>query len=551
MKFKYSLILLAAAALASCQDFLDRYPLEEPASSEFYSNEDELTLAVNGAYRSLYWLSNDDVPYQLFIDGTTDIVYIRGTYANMTDMRRGEGSAETATFKTIWDTFYGYIARCNNLLDNMHNAQGRVSETFYNRIEAQARFLRAYNYFYLVNLYGDVPFAEHVLDWQQPRLPKTPKEEIVARLYADLDFAKDHLPAKWTGNDEGRATRGTAFGLKARIALYNNDYETAAAAADSVIKSKAYEIYPSYEKLFLHNGSGSSEAMLYMPFLLGTQTNQIPKYVGTRLANCYSIIVPTQVLVDMYQCTDGQRIDQSPKYDPKKPYENRDPRLGYSILYPGQWHSGYKFEVHPDSTKTSAVINGETVRINNTEVTNAYGSFTGYIEKKYYDESDVPGKITQCELNFMLMRYAEVLLTYAEARIELNRIDQSVIDAINAVRQRKDVMMPAAALSMSRDKLRELVRYERTIELAMEGFRLLDIRRWKIVEHVLPGYLLGKRTKADWYTPVIPAFSDYGKPEYPDESIFQKLGFATFNREIQYSWPIPQTEIDRNPLLKD
>ena len=179
--------------------------------------------------------------------------------------------------------------------------------------------------------------------------------------------------------------------------------------------------------------------MLYMPFLLGTQTNQIPKYVGTRLANCYSIIVPTQVLVDMYQCTDGQRIDQSPKYDPKKPYENRDPRLGYSILYPGQWHSGYKFEVHPDSTKTSAVINGETVRINNTEVTNAYGSFTGYIEKKYYDESDVPGKITQCELNFMLMRYAEVLLTYAEARIELSRIDQSVIDAINAVRPRKDV----------------------------------------------------------------------------------------------------------------
>ena len=152
MKLKYSLILLASAAFASCQDFLDRYPLEEPASSEFYSNEDELTLAVNGAYRSLYWLSNDDVPYQLFIDGATDIVYIRGTYANMTDMRRGEGSAETATFKTIWDTFYGYIARCNNLLDNMHNARGRISETFYNRIEALARFLRAKNSFYLVNL---------------------------------------------------------------------------------------------------------------------------------------------------------------------------------------------------------------------------------------------------------------------------------------------------------------------------------------------------------------------------------------------------------------
>ena len=140
-------------------------------------------------------------------------------------------------------------------------------------------------------------------------------------------------------------------------------------------------------------------------------------------------------------------------------------------------------------------------------MTNAYGSFTGYVSRKYFDEADLPDYISKSELHFILLRYAEVLLTYAEAKIELGQIDQTVIDAINDVRQRPDVKMPAARLDMSQGELRDIVRYERTVEFAMEGLRLFDIRRWKTAEYVLPGKLLGKRVKDHWYDPIVPSFN--------------------------------------------
>lgn len=537
--------------LTSCSDeILDRQPLSGPASSKFFSSKDELTLAINGAYTSLYWMSDQDVSYQLYLEGATDLAYIRGSYANMNVIQAGESNAQTGVFASVWDNFYEKIARCNNILDNMYRAKDRVSDTFYNQIKAQALFLRAYSYHYLVFLYGDVPYITH-MEAYNSKPSKTSAAKIIEHLYADLDTAYAYLPENWGTEDCGRVTKGCAMGLKARIALYNKDYDIAQKSAYEVIKSKVYSISPSYKTLFFKSGSNSLEAMLFMPFLNTVQTNANPKYIGTRSAGCYSIIVPTQTLVDMYQCKDGKRIDQSPLYDPAKPFDNRDPRLDYTIIHPGSWYTGYRFETHPDSTKTSAYINGVLTRVANLEVTNAYATFTGYVGKKYFDEADVPDYISQSELSFMLMRYAEVLLTYAEAKVELGSIDQSVIDAINQVRQRADVNMPAASLSLSQEEMRNLVHYERTIEFAMEGLRLFDIRRWKIAEYVLPGNLLGRRVKAHWNDNVVPAFNQYGKPAYPDESIFNKIGYLNFYPSKNYLWPIPQSEIDLNPKLAE
>lgn len=548
---KLIILFTACIALVSCHDILDRYPLEGPPSATFFSNEDELTLAINGAYESLYRLSNANVPYQMFLEGATDIVYVRGNYANMDVIRIGQATASTAVFQSVWDTFYNNISRCNNILDNMHRAKENVSETFYNRIEAEAKFLRAYNYFYLTSLYGDVPFVEHMLDWKNPLLPKTPVRKIIDAMYADLDSAFKSVPRICSDKQYNRITQGAVMGLKARMALVNNDMDVAAEAAWTVISSGVYSVYDSYEYLFLYDGMNSNEVILQMPFAEGVRTSQIPRHLGARSAPGYSAIVPTQVLVDMYQCVDGERIDRSKLYDPKKPFEKRDPRLAYSILYPGQWHAGIRFETHPDSIKTTKIVNGAYTRIANDEATHAYATFTGYLFRKYYDEQDLPAKVAKSSLNFMIMRYAEVLLTYAEAKIELGEIDDTVIEAINQVRRRKDVMMPPAKITMSVDELRSLVRYERTVELALEGHRLFDIHRWGIAEEVLSGYMLGKRKKANWYDPVIPSFSDAGKPVYPDERIFNSLGYATFDPDKNSLWFIPQNEIDRNPLLQE
>lgn len=416
---KLILLFTACATSMACHDILDRYPLEGPPSATFFSNEEELTLAINGAYESLYWVSNANVPYQMFLEGATDIVYVRGNYANMDVIRIGQATASTAVFQSVWDTFYNHISRCNNILDHMHRARENVSETFYARIEAEAKFLRAYNYFFLTSLYGDVPFVEHLLDWDKPLLAKTPVRQIIDAMYTDLDFAFDHVPLTCTDKQYNRITQGAVMGLKARIALMNHDMEIAADAAWKVISSGVYSVDDSYQYLFLYNGMNSHEVILQMPFAEGIKTNQMPRYLGARSAPGYSAIVPTQVLVDTYQCLDGERIDRSNLYDPKKPFDKRDPRLAYTILYPGQWHAGIKFETHPDSIKTTKIVNGVYTRITNEEATHAYATFTGYLFRKYYDEQDLPAKVAKSSLNFMIMRYAEVLLTYAEAKIEL------------------------------------------------------------------------------------------------------------------------------------
>lgn len=551
LKNKILLILILVCTLSSCnRDFLEKYPLASPSSSTFFSNETELLLAVNSAYRSFYWISSHNVPYIMWLDGSTDISWTRGNYVNMLDLQGGQVTTETNLFYDTWDFYYNAIMRCNNILENMHRAQDVVSQEFYNQIAAQARFLRAWNYSYLISLYGDVPLVTTMLELQDAQMPRTPKEEIIEFLYDDLDFAVQYLPLSWDEADQGRATRGAALTLKARIALYNQQYELAAEAAKAVMDLNQYQIYPDYEQLFKHAGSRSSEVILDIPFLLNVQVHQIPRYLGTRSAPGYSVLVPTQTMVDMYQCSDGLRIDQSPIFDPENPYENRDPRLAQSILRPGEWYNNFKFETHPDSTTTLQNQGGTIKRVNNLEVTNQYATFTGYIWKKYFDEADLPGEVARSQLNFILMRYAEVLLTYAEAKIELNAIDGSVIDAINQVRRRPGVEMPAAELSMSQTELRELVRYERTVELAQEGFRLFDLRRWKIAEHVMPGNMLGRRLKARWYDPIVPDFNAYGKPIYPDEtSIFQIISTNTFDPSKHYLWPVPQREMDVNHAL--
>lgn len=542
---------ISAILFSSCNaEFLDRFPLDSPSSSTFFTNETELTLAVNSAYRSLLWTSSHNVPYIMWLDGSTDITWTRGDYVDMLSIQSGNITTETNVFYSTWNFYYNSIMRCNNILEHMHRAQENVSPEFYNQTEAQARFLRAWNYSFMTGLYGEVPLVTTMLDLEDAYMGRASKQDILTLIFDDLDFAAGHLPVRWNGVDNGRATRGAALTLKARIALYEGEYEISAEAAKAVMDMGEYSLYADYENLFKLSGSGSSEAILSLPFVLNFQTSQIPRYLGTRTAPGYAILVPTQTMVDMYRCTDGLRIDESPLYDPGNPYDNRDARLAQSILRPGEWYNNFLFETHPDSTTTLQNVGGTIGRVNNLEVTNQFATFTGYHWKKYFDEAELPGEVTRSQLDFMLMRYAEVLLTYAEAKIELNELDQTVIDAINEVRGRPSVGMPSVQSGLSQQELRDLVRYERTVELALEGFRFFDIRRWRIAEDVLPGNMLGRRTQARWFDEVVPTFNAAGKPSYANETqIFQVISTNSFNASRHYLWPVPQREVDLNPAL--
>jgi len=555
---KYILLSFCLLGISSaCEDALEKLPLDAPSDENFFSNESELLLGVNGVYQSLYWRTGG-VPYPVALDNTTDLGFLRSDFSGLQSFSRGAHSSVTGGFSQTWEQMYEGINRANNLLTNMSRAEEVVSEDFYQRIQAEAKFLRAYYYFWLIELYGDVPYVTELpADLDEAQVVRTPKAEIVTNLFTDLDEAASVLPDTWGGSDEGRATRGAALALKSRIALMDGQYDVAAQAAQAVIDAQTYSLFTDYGALFTYDGQRSSEVIMDMPFLVGFVQTPFPREQGPRNTSCWSRFVPSQFMLDSYECTDGLPIDESPLYDPTQPFENRDPRLDGSIIRPQSLFATYVFETHPDSVETWRVIDGVASRVANQDVLNPFATFTGYLWKKYTSEVDLPQDRSNSELNFILMRYAEVLLNYAEAKIELGQIDASVLDAINAVRARAYGVDPSATTeypaitATDQETLRTIIRRERKVELADEGFRLLDIRRWRIAEHVIAGTLVGRPKGAYVDLSVVPEINEFGHPVYgAAQDLYRSVDQRVFEPSKDYLWPIPQKDIDVNDQLE-
>jgi hypothetical protein len=317
-----------------------------------------------------------------------------------------------------------------------------------------------------------------------------------------------------------------------------------------------FTLHPDYAELFTYAGEGADEVLLDMPFLVGFIATNLPRQQGPRNANGYSQLVPSQFIIDSYECIDGLPIDESPLYDPSDPFANRDPRLDASIVRPQSVFATYVFETHPDSLNTTRIVDGVSTRVANQDVRNAFATFTGYLWRKFSAPEDMPANVDTGSLNFILMRYAEALLIYAEAKIELNQIDNSVLDAINRIRARAygvDVSATAdypAITTMNQDELRTIIRRERKIELANEGFRMTDIHRWDIAQHVMPGTFVGRPKGAYSVMTFVPQIDEHGHPHYDGaESLYRAVDQRQFVQGKDNLWPIPQKDIDVNKNL--
>lgn len=546
---KYNMLIVFVTCLfISCSDsYLEKYPIHSPASTDFPKSGEELEIALIGVYNSLYKKTAGYMQDELFWDNATDLGFVRGAYENTEGILTG--SVSSRIFDAHWIHRYKGIQRANLILENMEIARERINSSVCDQVEAEARFIRAYHYMHLIERFGDVPYIETSLTISEANLPRTEKAVIVKALLDDLENAAQVLPQTQTGNDSGKATKGAAYALKARIALYNGEYEIARNAALEVM-SLGYSLHPDYGDLFQLAGNGSPEIIFQLSYHPDVQVNTDYIFFGGKGGGTlWSTAVPTTYLVDSYLCVDGKSINESPLYDQEKPFENRDPRLKQSIIVPQTWFGGDLFETHPDSIRTWRNVDGTLTRIANQEVTNVYATFTGYLWRKNSDESEFwiawQGKGV---LPTKLIRLGEVLLTYAEASIELNRIDETVYKAINDLRDRAG--MARIATNLGQDALRKIVRHERKIELAGEGFRLYDIRRWKIAEYVIPGNLPGRKNKAYWYNPGIPNFNEFGHPTYSNQSqIFKTIQVRRFDKGRDYLWAIPQSERDLNSNL--
>lgn len=550
MKIKLYTYALAVALLSAtaCEDMLDKVPLDSPSSAAFFRNRTEVDMGLFACYERIVNRIGlkGEMPWIVSLDVTTDISWNRDA-SPIGSLGNGTAASNNASSRNAWRDFYAVIARANFLLDNIHNAEGEVPESYLEQAKAEARFVRAYSYFYLTGLFGDVPLVTKTIGLEEALMPRTPKAEVANWIMDEMDEIAPVLPVFHAGTT-GRATSVAAYFLKAYTALVNEQWQVAADAAKAAMDLGHYELHPDYAELFLYAGENSKERIWTMQYMRGVKTHIILRQFGSRLVAGVSNEVPTQAMVDSYECVDGLTIDKSPLYDPEKPYENRDPRLHMTIAVPGTVYLGFQFETHPDSTRVWNYNVTPPARVNNTDATNAFATFTSYLWRKWADPGDL-GLTQENEGDIILMRYAELLLIYAEAKIELNDIDDSVFEALDAVRNR--VGMPSVDRDATQAELRSIVRRERKVELAVEGRRLFDIRRWRIAEDVMSGPRYGN-SKTDLLVEP-PVLDENSTPDYsniPNKNILRVIETMTFDPARDYLWPIDPVELETNPMLE-
>jgi hypothetical protein len=517
---KYILItLLLIVALGACKkDELNKQPLDASSGTSYWKSETNAVQAVNNIYRYM-----GDATDRIFLSCATDDSYSWSNWpADVQYAGNGTATSSTGTFSHYWSNFYTMIGAANNVLDNIGKVSGMTPE-MRNRLIGESRFLRAYAYQQLIGMYGDVPLITHVQALSEFKTSRTPKADVANFIVKELDTIADYLPLKYEEADAGRITKGAVLALKARTFLYQGDWANAALAAQSVMSLGTYTIDNDYLSLFNGTNKNSPEIILSGRYLENTYANATATWVGGPTLGGWGQVVPLQNLLDSYECIDGNPKETSPLYNASKPFENRDPRLKLTVVVPG------------------TIVNGKAIDVSKPGSIDALGqnnaSFSGYYYKKYIPAVIAGTWENNSANDIVLFRYAEVLLTYAEAKVESGQIDQSVYDAINQVRARTGVKMPAvtAAKASSQADLRAVIRRERHVEFPLEDNRFFDIRRWKIAETVMSGNAYG----------ILNNFN-FGRADFGQHVLVEK---RTFNPARDYVWAIPQNEVDLNKSL--
>lgn len=532
MKNRFLLVSLIFA-LTGCDSILDKYPQTDISSENFWKTEDDFKLAANSLYNSI------DNNHGETIDLQSDDYY--GKTVNSISA----GTYVSPNTDDVWSNAYSTIRKSNDLIENSYSSI--VEPKIKSRYVAEARFFRAYQYFELIKKFGDVPLVLKTLDISSPELyqDRTDRSIVVDSIIFDLKFSIDNLPQKkdLSETEQGRITRGAALSLLSRIALnegtfrkfhnrgeYKDLLKIAKESAFTVIQEKEYSLFNDFLGIFKEENEGNSETIL-RKFYKETVTDPAPRTRGIILD---AIMTPTKSLVDAFLCKDGLPIEYSPIFkgygDITTEFIDRDSRLTYTV-----WEPLTPFE-------------------NNAPmIPELYRTRTGYWPKK-------PGDVTSLEKTFVytdyiLMRYAEVLLNYAEASFELDDYisDQDLDISINELRRRVD--MPSLTNAFIENavakgyamNMRDEIRRERRVELAGEGYRYSDIIRWKIAENILPNSIRGAKFQENRYPGVV-----IGKDVILDDEgfiIVENSKARTFENPKNYLFPLPLRELSLNPKL--
>lgn len=539
-RFKNYIVLGMAALLGtSCSDFLDVTPKDALSPSTTWQTETDAEKFAIGCYDG--W---EDGGSLLYFDCGSDFGYNNFSWEGYRPWGDGTLSASN-TGASLYS--FTTIRRCNTFLENVE-AIPFSDEAVKNDLIAQVRFIRAYKYFNMNWWYGGVPIIDNYETAEEAQVPRNTEDEVRTFVEQELDAITPMLndaPA-----ERGRAAKGAALALRMREALYYEDWATAKDRAQQIIDLGLYSLDPSYTNLFSNSGKDSPEiimAVQYMVSLKGLGT------IGQMYNNAnggWSSIVPTHNLIDTYEMENGMTIDEAGSgYDPVHPFANRDPRLAMSICYPGQDY------IKADGTQgIFNTLDRQLDGANNMDyMTMADNtSRTGLTWNKYLAPITQYSNIWDTDACPIVFRYAEVLLTWAEAENELNGPSAEVYNKLNQIRTRVGMPEVDQAKYGTKETLRELIRRERGVEFAGEGIRRADIVRWKdasgkmVAETVLNGTLERRVGTVSMDASVDPELRATITVDAPaTEKFIETRKFAAHNRYF----PIPQTSIDKNPQL--
>lgn len=486
MKKTYIVLLLAVTIFQSC-NYLDTEPLGS-ISSEYVFTSPELAranlLTVYNYTPTVFYSAGGA---QLEINTLHASHSFPWGFIN--SMKNNDYDAVNSGFP-FWNNFYSYIGTTNTFIQGVQKADFDANTK--NTMLAEARFLRAYFYFNLYCLYGGVPLItvpQSLDDPETVRVKRNSADETIDFVIEEFSESAPDLPVEWKERDRGRIEKGAALGMKAKALLYKasqkndvNLFRDAAKAAKDVIELNRYALYKDYRKIFSEKSSVNKELIFYY----NREPNKNSTNFGWTLLNApmssgaWGGTMPSQNLVDKFFMTDGKLPSESPLYDPQDPYKNRDPRFSMTIYHQGSTFKGVPLDFSVGGK--DYIVNGYVT--------------TGYYVAKAIDESieDLYEFAFESQSYVdPILRYADVLLMYAEAQNEVAGPDDSVYDAVWQVRNRDGVKMPALPAGLDKDQMRKSILHERIVELSFEESYFYDIRRRNIAKEASSGALYGAK----------------------------------------------------------
>ena len=524
-------ILVAILALNSC-DVLDMKPLDKVSDADVWEDSALIELYVNASYNSI----NHEFSQHMLSDAS-DETYCIHNWANFWVIQKGEMTSDNVTGISekinYWKSAYSNIRTINVFFDRIDDAP--VETDLKNRMKGEMKFIRAWIYANLIWRYGDVPLITDLFELNQDyKVKRDSYSDCVDFITKELDEAMTWLPAKSSSETLGRATGDACKALKARVLLYaaseqNNPSHSkekweAAAEATKAVLDAGYSLGNDYQSVFL----ADNDEIIFARYFTQANSTDFMLFNGRNGSNGWTGENPTQNLVNAYEMTNGElpylneelplKINPASGYDESNPYAGRDPRLDASILHDGSMWAGRETETWHgglDSPESS--------------IGSWNASKTAYAFKKFMVESIPPsGSSVKPENPWIFFRLAEFYLNYAEIMYELGNEEQAR-EYVNKVRARQSVNMPP--VTASGEKLRDKIRNERRVELAFEGHRFFDVRRWCIADETENRDLLAMniQKQAD------------GTKTY-EVTMLLKRSFLEQHKLV----PIPRTEIDKS-----